>query len=388
MFLRMLLAQARHRWSIVLLVFLAISSVVALYVYLRNTSLFANRSMQLIMKNMGHNMLILPEEANPLDVYLCTDRQVLFSDRTTHRLARVPRLASKYYVSVLQKRVRLGEREYLLTGIEPVARADETREKGNMMPPLDPGQARLGASAAGLLGNREVGDPKESLKIPILGAEFEVVETLPPKGTQDDFRVYIPLADCQRLLGQEGRINAILAFECLEYGGSLAEIEAYQRRELEKAQPGFKHISRSAIAEGRYLARRTTQRSLYYLLGIALVVAVLIIVVTGLQEVAERRGEVAILLAMGTDYVHIVGLFAGKMLILAAAAALTGFIAGSNLAVWLTSPFLAVNTAVVQVLWGHLPSVVAVTCLIALLAEAIPMIQLLRMDPNAALTEG
>jgi len=49
------------------------TSLVTLYVYLRNTNQFANRSMQLIMKNMGHNMLILPEEANPYDVYLCTE---------------------------------------------------------------------------------------------------------------------------------------------------------------------------------------------------------------------------------------------------------------------------------------------------------------------------
>jgi len=53
--------------------FSAMTSLVTLYVYLRNTNQFANRSMQLIMKNMGHNMLILPEEADPYDVYLCTE---------------------------------------------------------------------------------------------------------------------------------------------------------------------------------------------------------------------------------------------------------------------------------------------------------------------------
>jgi len=207
-------------------------------------------------------------------------------------LAENLRLASKYYVSVLQKRIEIGGKEYLLTGIEPVKRRDETREKGNMITALKEGEARLGAAAA----RRLVQDGDSTLSIG--HSTFRVVESLPVRGTIDDYRVYVNLSDCQRILDRPGQINVIWSFECL-HGSSLEDVEAYQEREMAKTLPGFKHISQTDIAQGRYLARVTTSRSLYYLLGIVLVVTISLIAITGLQEVSERRREVGILVSMG-----------------------------------------------------------------------------------------
>ncbi|MBD3267412.1 hypothetical protein GF373_12150 [bacterium] len=148
MFLKLIVTQARHKWGINLLLFLALTAVVGLYVYMQNTSRFANRSMQLIMKNMGHNLLILPEEADPVDTYLCTDKQMPFAEDVTAKFAKHLHLASKYYVSMLQQRITLNNDEFILTGIKPVHRRDETAEKGHMTPEIPPGHARLGAMAA------------------------------------------------------------------------------------------------------------------------------------------------------------------------------------------------------------------------------------------------
>ncbi|MFH1741535.1 MAG: FtsX-like permease family protein [bacterium] len=380
MFFKIIFNQARHKWGITLLVFLAITSLVALYVYLRNTTQFANRSMQLIMKNMGHNLLIIPNEADPYDSYFCAENQILFPDNTTHLLAPHLRLASKYYVSVLQERIQIGDREYILTGIEPVKRKDETPEMANLISALKEGEARLGATAAQVL----LAAGKES--VDIIDSSFHVVETLPFKGGIDDYRIYINLPDCQRILNRSGQINAILAFECLR-GQSLTEGEAYQKRELAKVLPGFKQIMKMDIAQGRYMARMTTQRSLYYLLGIVLTVTVLLIAITGLQEVSERTREVGILVSMGANYLYITGLYLVKILILALAASLLGFWIGAELSVWINTSFLVVNTAPIRILWSQLPTVIQLTCLVALLAELVPMVKLLRMDPTATLIE-
>jgi len=381
MFWRILSHQARYRWGVTTLVFLAITSLVTLYVYLLNTSQFTNRSMQLIMKRLGHNMLILPEDANPLDVYLCTEQQKDFPDEVTRRLAEHTELFSRYYVSVLQKPIVLEGMQCLLSGIEPVKRADESREKGNMVAPVATGQARLGAAVAAQLGLSQ-GDT-----LPVLGQTFPVAQVLEPEGTQDDFRVYLDLADCQRLLNTPGRINAIWAFECLHHGGPLAEIEAIQAQQLAAVAPGFRHISQMPIARGRYLARQTTSETLYYLLGIVIVVTVLIITITGMQEVAERRREVGILIAMGTGFPYVVGLYLVKLLALAVAGSLAGFALGSGLAVDVTSQFLVTQTRPVTIFWDHLPRVMAQACLVALIGMLLPVIQLLRMDPNATLVE-
>jgi ABC-type lipoprotein release transport system permease subunit len=378
-FWRLLVYQARYRLGAALLVFLAIAALVTLYVYVSNTAKFTNRSMQLIMKNLGHNMLILPEDGNPLDVYLCTGQEKTFSDEVTRTLAQNTGLFSRYYVSVLQKTIVLDGVRCILTGIEPVKRSDETSEKGNMIAPLRPGGARLGAAAAARL-NLKQGDP-----LPVRDATFQVTEIREAEGTQDDYRIYLNLPDCQRLLNMPGMINVIWAFACLHHGGPLEEIEAIQARKLAAAAPGFRHISRMPIARGRYLARETTSNTLYYLLGIVLAVTILIITITGMQEVAERRRETGILVAMGTGFACIVGLYLVKLLALAVAASLTGFVLGSVLAIDITSRFLVTNTQSVTILWSHLPPVMFQSCLVALIGMLLPVIHLLRMDPNTTL---
>ncbi len=380
MFFKIVIGQAKHKWGITLLVFLALTSVVTLYIYLKNTTSFANRSMQLIMKNMGHNLLILPDEADPYNTYLCTDRQLLFPDTSTVELAKHVHLASRYYVSLLQQSIAIGENRFILSGIEPVPRKDETREKGNLIKPLKEGTCRLGAAASANLGL------DRGSMLELMGQQFEIKEILPSKGTEDDYRIYINLKDCQSLLNHPGQINVILSFACLHVG-NLEETEAFQKRELPKFLPGFKQITKTDIFQGRYFARLTTQKSLYYILALVFGITVLLIVVTGLQEVSERAREVGILVSMGANYFTIVGLYFTKILLLALVASVVGFLIGSALSVQLNASYLTFNTAQIRIVWSNLPSVVWLTCAVALLSEIPPMVKLLCMDPTATLVE-
>ncbi len=382
MFVKIVLSQARYRWAFSLLLFLAMTMLVALYVYALNTNRFTNRAMQLVMKNMGHNMYILPEGTNPLDTFLCSDDQPLFPTEVTRNLSEHLELFSRYYVSVLQRRISVDAFDLLLTGVAPVERTDETDEKGNMVKPIAPGTVRLGNAAAGLLGL------DKGAALELLGRTFEVADVLDPLGTDRDYRIYLALNECQELVGAGDTINVIWAFQCLHHGGPLEEIERLHAQMLEEAQPGFRHISIMPIARGRYLARETTAKTLHYVLGICLAATILIIAITGMQEVTERRREVGILVAMGAGMPYIAGLYLAKILALAVAAAVTGFVIGSELAVRMTAPFLVTQTRAVRILWEDLPSVVALSAAVALVAMLLPMVQLLRMDPNRTLVEG
>ena len=46
MFLRIVTSQIRYKWGIALLILLAMTSLVSLYVYSKNTTSFTNRSMR------------------------------------------------------------------------------------------------------------------------------------------------------------------------------------------------------------------------------------------------------------------------------------------------------------------------------------------------------
>ena len=380
MFFRMILYQARHKWTITLLLWLVMTALVSLYVYLDNSARFSNRSMQLIMKNMGHNLLILPRNADPIDTYLCTNEQIFFSDEVTHRMAKHMKLASRYYASVLQAREIINGKMLLLTGIQPVHRLDETAEKRHLVSEIPSGRARLGKAAAQSL-NALAGD-----SITLHSRTFSVEEVYPTQGTIDDYRVYLPLEDCQQLLGKPGRINAILSFLCL-HGTSHDGVSRYQKQKMEELFPDFQIVTKLRIAQGRYLARMTTNRYLFYLLAIVFWITVIVIAMTGFQEVSERRREVGILLAMGARYPSIAGLYAVKLLILATAAASAGFLIGSLLSRELLSGVLTFNTRPVTFIWGQCPKVLGLACLAVGLAAVLPIVKLIRMDPNAILTE-
>ena len=380
MFPKMVAQQARHRWQVTALLWLAMTALVSLYVYVGNSARFSNRSMQLIMKQMGHNLYILPERAEPLDTYLCTAAQIHFSDDVTAKMARRLDLDSKYYASVLQSRIDVAGGTVILTGIKPVHRPDESSEKGHLTTPVPVGRARLGAGAARRLRT------SCGASIQILSKTFQVAEILEPQGGLDDYRVYVGLAAAQELLGKPGQLNAIWGFMCM-HRGSLSKVMARHRERMAKLFPDFQSIAKTNIARGRDLARRTTSGYLRYLLALVFGITVVIIAVTGLQEMSERRQEIGILLAMGARYVQIVGLYVAKLLAIALLASFTGFLVGSFLSREFLSSMLVTHTRPVAVIWSQLPRVMLLTCLVAVAAAVLPMAKLMRIDPNVILTE-
>lgn len=378
--LTLIFAQAVHKKLVTVLLFLALTASVSLYVYISNTSRYTNRSMQIIVKKLGHNLIILPDTANPLDVYWCTGKQTLFSENIAGRLAEETKLASRYFVSVLQTRLDRNGHVFLLTGIGTVSRADETAEKGNMIRPLKKGEVRLGAMAAEQLGCK-VGDT-----LHVNGAVYTVGSVVREKGNADDYRLYVPLVALQSMLHQEGRIHYILAFLC-QHGSDVERTLKKETAMLKELAPGLKLIPKTDLIQGRALARLTTDRTLYYLLGLVLFVTILIIIISGAQEVAEREKETGILTAMGAGQAYVLSLYLIKIGILAFLASIAGFIAGSALAVYWTSGFLVTETAEVAYQWADLPKIGLITLLTALVAESIPLISLVRSDPSRILME-
>ncbi|OGJ91436.1 MAG: hypothetical protein A2268_00345 [Candidatus Raymondbacteria bacterium RifOxyA12_full_50_37] len=378
--LTLVFRQAMHKGLVTILLFLALTASVSVYVYISNTSRYTNRSMQLIVKRLGHNLIVLPDSANPLDVYWCTDRQAVFSEDIAVRLADHDKLASRYFVSVLQTRCILNGKAFILTGLGIVQRSDETTEKGNMIRAMPQGCVRLGAMAAEQL-KRTAGDTLQ-----INGNSYIIESILKENGDEDDYRIFLHLGTLQTMLGQEGRINYILAFLC-QHGNNVEKTIDHEREMLKKLVPGMKLITKTGLIQGRALARLTTDRTLYYLLGLIFIVTIMIIMISGTQEIAERRKETGILTAMGAGYGYILSLYFIKIGIVALLASASGFIIGSSLAVYWTSGFLVIETIEIAYQWSDLPRICLITLSTALAAESIPLISLIRSDPGRILME-
>lgn len=381
MFWKIIFRQMNQKRAMTLTLFTLIALLVSLFVYIQNTNHFANRSIQLIMKNMGLNQVFIPANENPLAVYLCQDHQTRFPESVAESLAQSTELLSKYYVALLQERMAVNGSNVIISGIRPLKRPDETAEKASMVKPVQAGTARVGSVAAERLGCH----PGE--KLTIKGRAFQVSQILPERGTLDDCRVYLPLAAAQDLLNAEGQIHAVLSFECLHVGGTLAHIHGFQKDKLAELFPAYRQFNIASVAEGRFYARRMTKNYLSCLSVIITLIAVLVIAICGFQDVSARKFETGVLISMGADYRYICGLYLVKILLISALASLTGFLIGGHLAVWLNTPFLISNTRQITIMWSHLPPTVLAGMAVALLGQLLPTLQLLQMDPHTILSE-
>jgi ABC-type antimicrobial peptide transport system permease subunit len=378
--IKLIVNQALYKWPVTILLFLALTASVTLYVYIGNTTKYANRSMQLIVKKMGHNLIFLPDSADAIDIYWSTGNEQLFNESYASVLASKAEMASRYFVAVFQKREIVEGQNLLLTGIKPVSRADESAEKGNMIRPVKNGFVRLGLAASEKLRK------KENDTLIIRGVKYEIESVLPEKGDQDDYRIFVNLKTAQELFQAEGKIQYVLGFLC-QHARNVNRTLDLEKIKLKQILPDIRLIIRQDLLQGRYLARMTTHETLYYLLLIIGVVTFLVIVISGLQEVTERRKEAGILTALGAGFGFLASLYLIKIAILALFASFAGFLIGSYLAVSWSSSFLVTQTISIATQWNELPDLLLKTVFAAVAAQCVPLINLLRQDPSAILME-
>ncbi len=355
-------------------------ALVSLYVYIKNTSQFTNRSMELIMKDMGHNYNLISKDCKKIDSYLINNNQVYFPISQSDLLLKERKMPSKYYVAMQQERLVVQNTEIILSGIKPLGGNFESPEKRNLLDAVKRNEVRLGADIAKSL------NLKTSDTINIEGKTFKVATIIPYNGDIDDYRVWANIEDTWEVLGNKDSINILLAFLCM-HGTNLENLLVQQQILLKATTPNLQQIIKMPIAKGRDKARQSTNKTLINLFYIISLITIIVISVTGLYEVHERRREIGIMLSMGTSYLKIIAVFLIRILLLAIIASIIGFFIGSFLSIWITSSFLETNTQNISIIWSDFPTALGLTSLFAIIAQLIPVIKMLSLDPVRILVE-
>jgi putative ABC transport system permease protein len=238
--------------------------------------------------------------------------------------------------------------------------------------------------------------------ITIFGAQFRVAGIL-LTGEEADDRVLVPLERLQQLTGRTGQVDRIDVaaltkpeddfarknpktmtakelerWSCTNYVTSIAY-------EIEQALPGTqaRPVRKVADSEGKILS------SVGGLMGLITLVALLSAGLTVWSLTAttmmERRGEVAIMQAIGATRGLVAALFGLEIALVGLAGGIVGAFAG----VWLAhSVGAAVFGASVEVSWILPWLIVFFAMLIALAGAAQPLYRTLRMEPAFILREG
>jgi ABC-type lipoprotein release transport system permease subunit len=358
--------------------------------------------MRRAMLKLSFNCVVLPIDQDLAEWHRQDYGSKTMPEDYVVKLAHSGIFTVRHFLPSLQRRTLWPEqrRQILLVGSRGEVPNWDKGPKAPMVQPVPEGSIVLGYELHTSLG-LEVGD-----KTTLMGREFTVSRCHEQRGNKDDITAWIPLHDAQDLLGQPGRINAILALECLCAGhdalarvrkdvtailpdtqvvevGSrvIARAEArYKLRDAAKATLAKEKATREALR-----AKRETRAKL--ITGIVLVACALWLAVLTAVNASQRRDENAVLRTFGLSTAKLLSLILGRSLFTALLGALLGIglggFAGRQFARLLDGTTVALPQPSAHVVWVALVA----TLVLALLAAWLPALAAVLRDPADELRE-
>ena len=382
-----------------LAIFLGITTVVAI----KNVTYYSEKAVAREMDSLGANVLVLPKSTTLQDYYSADMHEETIPEEYVMRLTMsdiqgVDNLSPKLCVPV-----DLQGKQFALTGIlpksefqakaawagagifsrpigcgavdlgaEPEPEDKKTLVRKRVIKDLGSHEILVGPDVAAFLGLKE-GDP-----LTLMGEPFSVVAVLPETGTVDDSRIFAHLHTVQRLSGKGAVVS------CIEIVGCCEEISAGLVDNVNKLLPDAKVVTVTQVV--------ATQQNVNHMMGRLSVIFLVIIVVVGGAGIAnymyanvfERRREIGTLMALGAESGLVLRIFLLKALLLGLVGGVSGFAAGTVVAVTLGPKLAGVPVLPMPILalWA-----IVISAGIALLTSYFPARRAARLDPCATLQE-
>lgn len=375
--LRMLLKELWHRKLNFALGLAAVIAAVGLFVAVLTMSGASERETTRLMRNMGFNVLIVPEDTNMADFWSEDFGKEDMPEEYVHRLANYAGIAVQHLVATLQKKVTWRDRKVLLTGVLPEVPVKRAEKKPPMGYRIPRGKVYVGYELARGLGL------KEGESISLLGKDFGVEKCLLESGSKDDIRIYGHLHDIQEILGRPGRITAIEALECRCEGEALAMV----RKSIARVLPNTKVTEFRSIAVARAETRKMVENYAAFLIPTVSLICAVWVGLLALSNVRERRQEIGILRALGFRSVRIAILFLGRAILLGLIGAAIGFGVGTALALRFGPQMFRLTSAKITPMFSLLGWSLAGAAGLCALASYLPTILAVTQDPAVTLRD-
>jgi ABC-type lipoprotein release transport system permease subunit len=377
-FLKFLFAEIKYRKIGYLANAFVVTLAVVAVVFISLTSQASKRSIRLITKSMGQNIIVMPEDASLENYYTALGRPITMPQAYVDTLAAIKEVQTTYHVAILQTREKIEGKEAILTGARPIKGVRESDDKKNPFIEIKKGTIRLGSEIAKKTGL------SQGSTASIAGRSYTVERIEEEQGTMDDLRVYLELEDIQEITGQQGRINAILSLECLCAGVPLSVIEERIRKAIRRILPDVKVITLRNIAIARYEAREVTERYNRIVLVLLFVATLLFIVVQSYTEAAKRERESALMSAVGFPHLITLLIYVIKAILIIVPAVVAGYLAGQYLSVKVGPLFAKARVSTDYSLMGHF----FIGAFVIVVAGFVPaIVRSMRSDPFEILRE-
>jgi len=235
-------------------------------------------------------------------------------------------------------------------------------------------QALLGSEVARVLGIATGGT------VVVDGQPILVAGILQPTGSQDDQLIFTDLGTAQAMLGKSGVVSMVeVAALCKDC--PITDMV----RQISGAMPMAKVMAIQSVVKGRMETLGQFKKFSFGISAVIVLIGGLVVLVTLMGSVRERRQEIGIFRAIGfrkRNVMQIIFLEAGIVSFLAGLIGYGVGILGAALGLRLLSDSHSSGVILDPTLAG---SALLVAVLVGLLASAYPAFLASRMDPNDAL---
>ncbi len=226
----------------------------------------------------------------------------------------------------------------------------------------------------GVRAEKALGTPSFPLTYNGKTVQFETAGTL-QTGDAEDSRVYLPLDAFETWTGVSPTTLEIQA------AGNTAQIQAVLQQLRQALPTADVHAVHQLVDAEANVVSRTRSLMLSSLLLISLTVAICVLA-TLTASVFERRRDFAVMKALGATQHQVGLLFLVEAIALAVAGMFCGYILGCGIA-YLIGEW-NFHTTVFPV-WQIIPQVAILNLIVAILAAAVPMRVLRRLEPATLL---
>ncbi len=360
---------------------------------------------RVIMKKLGYNLLIMHKDQSLMEFLTQGYVSKLMPEEFVERLAASNMVTIRHLLPTLHQKITWPEYEntpIVLIGVRGEVAPGFGDPKEPMTDPVHPGNMRIGHILHEQLG-LDTGDTTN-----LLGREFAVTEVHAPRGNTDDITIWIHLDEAQKMLEKPGKINAIMALNCLCAGGDIESIRknvAAILPETQVVQLAAPALVRSE-ARGRastlntetvqsndeYHSRLRREREAFaaWMIPLVIIGCIMWVGLLSFSNVRQRTAEIGILRALGYRSKQILAIFLSKAVLMGLAGAVAGYVAGFLIGIaWgrLEDIPLSAQAAVSLFNPSLLASILVTAPILAAVASWIPAVVAAQQDPAVVLRE-
>jgi len=378
--MKLILKEIRHRKFNFNMGLLGMITIVGLVVFFYTMTRATQQETIRLTRDMGFNVRIIPGETDINQFWVDGYSKLSMSQEVVDKLVAQKSINYAHLTATLHKRIQWRDKQVVLTGIASEEREPSGATKSKMIFAIEKGKVYLGYEIANQLNIAE-GDV-----IDILGRQFEVSKTLTESGSEDDVRIYFDLETLQKLVKMEGRVNEVMAINCMcstKNGDPLGELRA----ELQKIAPEAEVIMKSSVADAREKQRKMTDQYFVYLFPILLIICALWLASVTMTNVKERSSEIGIMRALGFTSWKISKQFFLRALLLGFIGALIGFAMGTILSYQLGPYIFSVAKISIAPNYTLLLLAILIGPLFAALASLLPVLWAVNRDSAELLKE-